>query len=84
MLCLSGFELYSRWVPPLLKRTSALIITLRSLARLSPSCTHQKIKAHLGPWFGKFNNSLLQNEEFVTKLKFLIQNSKEKFKELNY
>ena len=37
-----------------------------------------------GPGFWKFNNSLLENEEFVTKLKFLIQNAKEKKKELNY
>ena len=46
--------------------------------------TPEDQSAPRGPWFGKFNNSLLENEEFVTKLKFLIQNSKEKYKELNY
>ena len=30
----------------------------------------------------KFNNSLLENEEFVTKLKLLIQNAKEKYKQV--
>ena len=35
-----------------------------------------------GLGFWKFNNSLLENEEFVTKLKFLIQNAKEKYKEV--
>ena len=46
--------------------------------------TPEDQSAPRGPWFGKCNNSLLENEEFVTKLKFLIQNSKEKYKELNY
>ena len=46
--------------------------------------TPEDQSAPRGPWFGKFNNSLLENEEFVTKLKFLFQNSKEKYKELNY
>ena len=35
-----------------------------------------------GPGFWKFNNSLLENEEFVTKLKFLILNAKEKYREV--
>ena len=35
-----------------------------------------------GPGFWKFNNSLLENEEFVTKLKFLILNGKEKYREV--
>ena len=34
------------------------------------------------PGFWKFNNSLLENEEFVTKLKFLILNAKEKYREV--
>ena len=35
-----------------------------------------------GPGFWKFINSLLENEEFVTKLKFLILNAKEKYREV--
>ena len=35
-----------------------------------------------GPGFWRLNNSLLENEEFVTKLKFLIQNANEKYKEV--
>ena len=35
-----------------------------------------------GPGFWKFNNSLPENEEFVIKLTFLIQNAKEKYKEV--
>ena len=35
-----------------------------------------------GPGFWKFNNFLLENEEFVTKLKFLILNAKEKYREV--
>ena len=35
-----------------------------------------------GPGFWKFNNSLLENEEFVTKLKFLILTAKEKYREV--
>ena len=30
--------------------------------------------------FWKFNNSLLENQEFFTKLKFLILNAKEKYR----
>ena len=37
-----------------------------------------------GSGFWKFNNSLLENEEFVTKLKFLILNAKEKYREVTY
>ena len=33
-----------------------------------------------GPVFWKFNNSLLENQEFFTKLKFLILNAKEKYR----
>ena len=33
-----------------------------------------------GPGFWKFNNSLRENEEFASKLKFLIQNAKESTK----
>ena len=36
----------------------------------------------LSPGFWKFNNSLLEKEEFVTKLKFLILNAKEKYREV--
>ena len=46
------------------------------------SLTPEDHSAPRGPWLGKFNNSLLENEEFVTKLKFLIQNAKEKHKDV--
>ena len=35
-----------------------------------------------GPGFWKFNNSLLENEEFVLKMKFIIINAKEKYKDV--
>ena len=43
------------------------------------SLTPEDQSAPRGPGFWKFNNSLLGNEEFVTKLKFLIQNAKENY-----
>ena len=43
------------------------------------SLTPEDQSAPTGPGFWKFNNSLLENEEFVTKFKFLIQNAKEKY-----
>ena len=46
------------------------------------SLTSEDQSAPRGPGFWKFNNSLLQNEEFVTKLKSLIQNAKEKYKKV--
>ena len=50
--------------------------------RVTISLTPEDHSAPRGPWFGKFNNSLLENEEFVTKLKFLNQNAKEKHKDV--
>ena len=46
------------------------------------SLTSEDQSAPGGPGFWKFNNSLLQNEEFVIKLKSLIQNAKEKYKKV--
>ena len=34
-----------------------------------------------GPGFWKFNNSLLDNEEFVTHLKFFLKHAKEKHRD---
>ena len=36
-----------------------------------------------GPGFWKFNNSLLEDEEFVTKLKFSLLNGKENYREVD-
>ena len=46
---------------------------------VTTSLTPEDPSTPRGPGFWKFNNSLLENEEFVTKLKFLIQNAKEKY-----
>jgi len=39
-------------------------------------------KGQRGPGFRKFNKSLLENEEFVFKMKFIIINAKEKYKDV--
>ena len=61
---------------------SSTIMTQIIRPPVTISLTPEDQSAPTGPWLGKFNNSLLENEEFVTKLKFLIQNAKEKHKDV--
>ena len=42
---------------------------------------HKNNQKSSGPGFWKFNNSLLDNEEFVTHLKFFLTHAKEKYRD---
>ena len=55
MLCLSGFELYSRWVP------------LKLFALLLPSSASQELELWKRFWYGNFISNLLRIQHSFTK-----------------
>ena len=58
-------------------------LTMIQIIPLSPSRLNQKIyKKKSGPGYWKLNNSLLEDEEFVTKMSFIIKHAAEKHKDI--
>ena len=64
-------------------RKPTFALTMIQIIPLSPSRLNQKIyKKKRGPGYWKFNNSLLEDEEFVTKMSFIIKHAAEKHKDI--
>ena len=56
---------------------------IRIIARFTRRSKYKNNNKSSGPGFWKFNNSLLDNEEFVTHLKFFLTHAKEKHRDTN-